>query len=135
MFLQKTLEYLSGKSLETIVQEEIFRPLHMENSSFVWRASFASNAATGHDKAGCPTAIYKFAEPYAAFSLLTSASDYNRFLQALPIGWGLKPATAQLLLTPVNAANRCIVPASPTDASIAWACGIGLAATSQGPAL
>jgi hypothetical protein len=50
-------------------------------------------------------------------------------------GRGLKPATARLLTTPANAADRCGRPASAADPAIAWACGVGLAATSQGPAL
>ena len=132
---ENPLEHLTGKSIETIAQEEVFRPLHMTSSSFIWPARFAATAATGHDKAGQPTEIKRFAEPYAAYSLLTTAADYNRFLQALLAGRGLKPATARLLLAPTNAANRCGIPSNPADASIAWACGVGLATTSHGPAI
>lgn len=135
VFLQKALEQITHKSFETIAQEEVFRPLHMENSSFIWQPRFAANASTGHDKTSQPTEIKRFAEPYAAYSLLSTAIDYNRFLQALVVGQGLKPATARLLLTPANAANRCGTPPNPADASIAWACGVGLATTSHGPAI
>ena len=135
VFLQKTLEHLTGKSFEVLAQEEIFRPLHLPNSSFVWQAKFAATACFGHDDKGQPTDIKRFAAPYAAYSLLTNAADYNRFLQALLIGQGLKPATARLLHTPANAANRFGTAASPADPAIAWACGLGLAATSHGPAL
>lgn len=135
VFLQKTLEHITGKSIETIAREEVFRPLHMASSSFVWQARFAATAATGHDKTGHPTEIKRFVEPYAAYSLLTTAADYNRFLQALLAGRGLKPATARLLLTPANAANRCGTPPNLADAFIAWACGLGLATTSHGPAI
>ena len=107
----------------------------MANSSFIWQARFAATASTGHDRTGQPTEIKRFTEPYAAYSLLTTAPDYNRFLQALVLGRGLRPATAGLLLTPANAANRCGTPPNPADASIAWACGVGLATTSHGPAI
>ena len=50
------------------------------------------------------------------------------------MGRGLKPTTARLLIVPANAANRCATPARSADPSIAWACGVGLAATSRGPA-
>ncbi len=135
VFLQKTLERITGKSFEALAREEVFRPLQMKNSSFVWRDQFAATACFGHDEKGRPTEIKKFAEPYGAFSLLTNATDYHRFLQALLAGQGLKPATARLLRMPANAANRCSTPASPADPAIAWACGVGLARTSHGPAL
>lgn len=134
VFLQKTLEHLTGQSFEALAQEEVFGPLGMRNSSFIWRDKFAATVCFGHDETGRPTKIEKFAEPYGAFSLLTNAADYNRFLQAVATGRGLKPATARLLTTPANAANRCGTPPGPADAAIAWACGVGLAATSRGRA-
>ncbi len=135
VWLQKTLEHLTGKSFEVLAQEEVFRPLGLKNSSFVWQDRFTAVAATGHDDKGKPTAIKKFAAPYGAFSLLTTATDYGLFLQALLAGRGLKPATARLLTTPATTADRCGTPASAADPAIAWACGVGLVATSQGPAL
>jgi len=135
VWLQKTLEHLTGKSWEVLAQEEVFRPLGLKNSSFVWQARFAAVAASGHDAKGKPTEVRKFAAPYGAYSLLTTATDYGLFLQALVAGRGLKPATARLLITPANAADRCGTPASAADPAIAWACGLGLATTSQGPAL
>jgi CubicO group peptidase (beta-lactamase class C family) len=135
VFLQKTLEHLTGKSFEVLAQEEVFRPLGMKNSSFVWQDQFAAVAATGHDDKSKPTASTKFAAPYGAYSLLTTATDYSRFLQAIMVGKGLAPATARLLTTPATTADRCGTPASAADPAIAWACGVGLVATSQGPAL
>ncbi|TGE08425.1 serine hydrolase domain-containing protein [Hymenobacter fodinae] len=135
VFLQKTLEHLTGKSLNQLAQQEVFGPLKMKNSSFTWQPRFDQNAAFGHDKAGSPTDIKRFTEPNGGFSLLTTAADYSRFLQALMRGKGLKPATAKLLSTPANAATRCTTPLTPTDANIAWACGVGLATTTHGPAL
>ena len=135
VWLQKTLEHLTGKSFEVLAQEEVFRPLGMKNSSFVWQDRFGASAATGHDDKSNPTAIKKFAAPYGAFSLLTTATDYGHFLQAIMVGRGLKPATARLLTTPATTADRCGTPASAADPAVAWACGLGLVATSQGPAL
>jgi CubicO group peptidase (beta-lactamase class C family) len=135
VWLQKTLEHLTGKSWEVLAEEEVFRPLGLKNSSFVWQPRFAAVAATGHDDKGKPTEVRKFAASYGAYSLLTTATDYGLFLQAFAAGRGLKPATARLLTIPANAADRCGTPASPADPAIAWACGVGLATTSQGPAL
>ncbi|RYU82853.1 serine hydrolase domain-containing protein [Hymenobacter persicinus] len=134
-FLQKTLEHITGESWEVLARQQVFGPLKMTNSSFVWQPRFAANAATGHDKAGKPTEIRQFQEANAGFSLLTTAADYRRFVQALATGTGLTPATARLLTTAANAANRCGHAPTPTDARIAWACGVGLVNTSRGPAL
>ncbi|HEX8657276.1 MAG TPA: serine hydrolase domain-containing protein, partial [Hymenobacter sp.] len=129
---QKTLEHLTGKSFETLAKEETFGPLRMTHSSFVWSEPLAANVASGHDGHGQPTPITHFPAAYGAFSLLSTAADYSRFLQALMTGRKLKPATAQLLLVPANEALRCGQPASPADPFIAWACGVGLATTSRG---
>jgi len=131
-FLQKTLEHLTHKSFETLAQEEIFRPLGLRHSTFQWQASLAAQAASGHDDQSRPQPISHFAAPYGAFSLLTTAADYSHFLQALLRGQGLKPATARLLLTPLGQARRCDHAATPTDAAIAWAAGVGLATTRRG---
>ena len=130
--LQKTLEHLTGKSLEMLAREEVFGPLRMTHSSFVWQEKFAANAASGHDGQGKPTPITHYPAAYGAYSLLSTAADYSRFLQAVMTGQGLKPATAQLLRTPINEARRCGQPATATDPFIAWACGVGLATTSRG---
>ncbi|KUG07224.1 hypothetical protein ASU33_12685 [Solirubrum puertoriconensis] len=135
VWLQKTLEHVTGKSLQVLAQEEVFGPLRMKNSSFVWREAFARDASFGHDASGKPTEVRKFNAPNAGFSLLTTASDYSRFVQALMVGQGLKPATAQLLATTANPANRCGLGPTPTDPYISWAHGVGLANTSAGTAL
>ncbi|MBX0290357.1 beta-lactamase family protein [Hymenobacter sp. HSC-4F20] len=135
VFLQKTLEQLTGKPLPLLVQDEVVGPLHLPNSSFVWRPDFAATAASGHDGAGQPTAVQRFEQANAGFSLLSTAADYNVFLQAVLAGTGLKPATRALLLEPQCSAERRATPARPPDPSIAWACGVGLARTSRGRAL
>ena len=132
VFLQKTLEHLTGKSFEALAREEVFRPLGMAHSSFVWQQKFATNAAAGHDDQSKPTPIAHYPAGYGAYSLFSTAADYSRVLRAVMTGRGLKPATAQLLLTPANEARRYGQPATAADPFIAWACGVGLATTSRG---
>ncbi|HEX8507071.1 MAG TPA: serine hydrolase domain-containing protein [Hymenobacter sp.] len=132
VLLQKTLEQLTGKSFGALAQEEVFKPLQMTHSSFVWRNELAANAASGHDGQGQPVPISHFPAAYGAYSLLSTAADYSLFLQALMKGRKLKPATARLLLTAANEAERYGKPTTATDPFIAWAYGVGLATTSQG---
>ncbi|UYZ64694.1 serine hydrolase domain-containing protein [Hymenobacter weizhouensis] len=135
VLLQQTLEHLTGKSWEALAQQEVFGPLGMRGSSFEWQARFAQNASFGHDKTGKPTEIRRFTPANAGFTLLTTAADYSRFVQALLMGTGLSAASRALLTTPLTAADRCRRPTRPTDPFIAWAAGVGLATTSRGPAL
>lgn len=132
VFLQKTLEHLTGKSFTVLVQEEVFKPLGLKNSSFSWRPAFEATVCAGHDAQGQPAPVQRFTEPYGAYSLYTTAADYSRFLQAIMTGRGLQPATARLLTTPASPADRCGHATTATDAAIAWACGVGLATTSRG---
>lgn len=135
VLLQRALEQVSGQPFEVLARREVFRPLGMRRSSFVWQSRFAADASAGHDGQGQPTPPRHFAEAYGAYSLLTTAPDYSCFLQAVAAGRGLQPATARLLTTPATPADRCGHPATAADAAVAWACGVGLAATSRGPAL
>jgi len=132
VWLQKTLEHLTGQPLEQLAQQEVFGPLHLAHSSFVWHPQLAAGAATGHDEQGHPVAITHFAEAYGAFSLLSTATDYSRFLRVLMAGQGLRPRTALLQRTAANEAQRCGQPATASDPFIAWATGVGLATTAQG---
>ena len=132
VWLQKTLEHLTGKSFETLVREEVFKPLGMKHSSFAWQEKFGANAASGHDGQSQPVAISHYPAAYGAFTLFSTAADYSRFLRVIMTGKGLKPATALLLRTPANEAQRFGHPITATDPYIAWACGVGLATTSRG---
>ena len=55
----------------------------MEHSSYVWRGEFEANVAFPHDPEGTSQPNRHVSEPNAAYSLLTTASDYARFLAAL----------------------------------------------------
>ena len=45
VFLQKAIERVTGRSLEALARREVFQPLGMTRSSFVWQERFAGNAA------------------------------------------------------------------------------------------
>ena len=134
VWLQKTLEHLTGQSLETLAQQEVFGPLRMASSHFTWQPAYGPVAAVGHDAQSQPTQGAPFTQSYAAYSLRTTATDYSRFVQAIMTGKGLKANTARLLTAAASPANRCGQPTTAADPAIAWACGVGLAATSRGPA-
>ncbi|NHJ48587.1 MAG: serine hydrolase [Asgard group archaeon] len=82
MYLQKTLETIYGKSLEVLSQEKLFRPMGLENVSFIWRNDIEKLSATGYLKDGT-IRKWKPLEASAAGSLHMSATNYAHFVLSL----------------------------------------------------
>jgi CubicO group peptidase (beta-lactamase class C family) len=104
VFLQKTLERVTGRSLDELARREVFEPLGMTRSSYIWQERFAGNAAYAKNWLWqvAPANRYTEAEANAAASLLTTATDYARFVAAVLTGRGLSPAMWNEYLTPVR---------------------------------
>ena len=83
VYLQVVLEKLSGKGLETLAQEIIFKPLKMNHTSYSWQASFEDNFAFGHAASGKTYKKDTDNEPRGASTLETTAADYALFLEAV----------------------------------------------------
>jgi CubicO group peptidase (beta-lactamase class C family) len=129
-FLQRAVEEITGKPLNDVMQEEVFTPLGMKHSSYIWNPYMDAAAAKGLtsiDKS-------KHGDANAAFSLTTNAQDFNIFLQALLSGKGLKPATHRMMLEKGSAANRYDEKELPADAHIDWGLGVGLQKNEKGNA-
>lgn len=100
-YLRHIVEYLTGNSIDSVVERYVFRPLKMERSSLSWRDEYVLNGAAGHDQYGNSTgSIERFQEPTAQASLYTTANDYGRFLAALMRGEGLDESTYSSMITP-----------------------------------
>ena len=97
VFLQKTIERVTGRSLDELARREVFEPLGMTRSSYVWQERFAGNAAYAKNWLWqvAPANRYTQAEANAAASLLTTATDYAQFVAAVLTGRGLSPAMWQ----------------------------------------
>ena len=102
VYLQKAIERATGHSLEALARREVFEPLGMTRSSYAWQERFEGNAASAKDWLWRAAPIDRWVEPNAAYTLLTTAPDYARFVAAVLTGRGLSPATWQAFLTPVR---------------------------------
>ena len=102
VYLQKAIERATGHSLEALARREVFEPLGMTRSSYTWQERFEGNAASAKDWLWRAAPIDRWVEPNAAYTLLTTAPDYARFVAAVLTGRGLSPATWQAFLTPVR---------------------------------
>lgn len=83
VYLQVVLEKLTGKGLEELAQEIVFKPLQMKNSSYEWQKRFEKDFANGHKKNGETYGKDIDNEPRAGSTLETTASDYIKFLTAV----------------------------------------------------
>ncbi|MEO6977945.1 MAG: serine hydrolase [Mucilaginibacter sp.] len=131
VFLQRTVEKITGKNLNELVNEEVFVPLKMNSSSYEWTNKFDTVSAFGNSA----QQVKRHTDQNAAYSLLTNAHDYALFLQALVNGTGLKPETQQLMIekaTPGNWFDH-----EPIEATnhIWWGMGVGIQENEKGKAI
>jgi len=98
--LQMVVEIITGRHLEDLAQEKIFKPLGMGRTSFLWQPSFEANYAVGHDMNNDPLAKDKRTEANAAGSMETTIADYTRFVAGVMQGKGLSQKSKQQMLSP-----------------------------------
>ena len=106
VYLQKVIEHETGHSLEELARREVFQPLGMARSSFVWQERFAGNAAYARNWLWKVDPITQSPDANAAASLLTTATDYAQFVAAVLNGTGLSPEIRENFLTPARESDR-----------------------------
>ena len=79
-YLQRVIEKLTGKSLEETARENLFSPIGMNNSSFVWTNQIDSLISCGHDTSGNFLTKSKYVHSNSAYTLYISAEDYAKFI-------------------------------------------------------
>jgi CubicO group peptidase (beta-lactamase class C family) len=80
--LQFVIEQITGRGLEDMAQEKIFKPLDMKMTSYVWQKRFENNYCNGHTVNQEPLPKDKEDEAGAAGSMETTPEDYSKFLTA-----------------------------------------------------
>jgi len=130
--LQFVLEQMTGKNLNQLAKENIFEPLGMMNSSFIWERRFNGNFAVNLSTGLCRLIERTKHAPKAAASLLTNTNDYAKFLLAIMNGQGLKPETIDHMLEPqVDITSKSLHAPQGSDPEIyksiklAWSLGWG----------
>lgn len=99
-FLQETLEHITNKSFQQIVEEEVLIPLKMQKSNIAWNDTLTNSTAYGHYTYNNPRKLGTYRKSNAAYTLYTTATDYLSFVQkALIKGEGLSEATHKLMLS------------------------------------
>ncbi len=108
LYLQRTVESLAGQPLHQLWEEEMFRPLGLQLSSYVWRDDWG-NVATGHGTSS--TGGNRFPRAFSAFSLHTTAGEYAQIVAAM--------------MRDGRAVNM-FLPAITIEDDLAWGLGFGL---------
>lgn len=125
VYLAQVIESVTGLSFDEVVRREVFEPLGMTRSSYLWQDRFEDDAAVGHDNLGRARPLFRAEEANAAASLLTTAGDYGRFLAAVLSGRGLAPATRAEIFLPHTRADVSWAREEANDA-VRWGLGWGL---------
>ncbi len=97
-YLGKVVAHLTGKNLETVVQEEVFSPMGIENSFFVWNDYLGQHKATGYFSGQSPARVYKPLVAHMAGSLHSEAMDFAKFMIGIMNERGLSDAGMHELL-------------------------------------
>jgi CubicO group peptidase (beta-lactamase class C family) len=80
VLLQRAVEAIIGEPLDRFMTAQVFKPMAMDHSDYVWNERIAQNLLPGTKANGAPRATRDLTKPIAAFSLYTSAADYGKFL-------------------------------------------------------
>jgi CubicO group peptidase (beta-lactamase class C family) len=133
VYLQRTLEKKTGLPLNEIVAREVFDPLGMHSSSFVWTDAYDSLSATPHDLLGQATRKGRPDDANGAASLHTTAREYALFIAAVLRGEGLSPELAAEMIAPhVQVGERGDEAA---EEYLFWGLGIGVQEGERGRAV
>lgn len=98
--LQFVVETITKKSLEELALERVFKPLGMQRTSYIWQSRFEDNYAVGHDIFESTINYERMTEAIGGGSLLTTISDYAKFIEAIMQGKGLDKDILQEMLSP-----------------------------------
>ncbi|MFD1164238.1 serine hydrolase domain-containing protein [Sphingobacterium daejeonense] len=106
-FLQETMEHITGKTFQQLVEEEVLLPFKMKNSAIVWQEGMEQNAAFGHYESISPRKLGMYRKSNAAYTLYTTAADYSQFIKKYIFeGFGLKKKTHELALKRISEAKK-----------------------------
>jgi len=125
VYLQKVVEALTGKPINTFMEEQVLIPLGMTQSGFVWKPAFDAQTALPHEASGKVEAKGKPGQANMAYSLHTTAEDYARFLLAILTAKGLKAVIIDQMLSPQTQLPTRFSGDSLSP-SLSWGLGFGL---------
>ena len=99
-YLRQALEAKLQQPLEALAEELLFQPLGMQNTHFYWSEQVRRQTYAGeHDEGGGLLPLKEHDQTNAAANLLTTVTDYGKFLAHVLAGAGLSKELHQQFLT------------------------------------
>ncbi len=83
IYLQSVVEGITQQLLNDYMTHNVFTPLRMTNSSYIWQKAYEFSAAKGHDRDGNPQPLSRPRQAVSAGSLRTTVIDFAKFLIAM----------------------------------------------------
>lgn len=128
IYLQTVIEHIMHRPLNKLARTYVFDPLGMQNSSFIWQSETEAFMAHGHNEEGKVFDFRKQSHAGAAYSLLTTTTDYAKFVIALLKGTGLSQEQHKDMLRAHISTGYGAV------GTFSWGLGLGLQETPKGTA-
>jgi CubicO group peptidase (beta-lactamase class C family) len=123
VYLQRAVAELTGMNTQEFIIREVFEPLAMTSSSYVWRDDYDTISASPHDFLGEPGEKQKPTRANAAASLHTTARDFALFVAEILNPQHANPETIDTMLTPQV----------EVEGGVRWALGWGVEPTADPP--
>lgn len=98
--LQLVEEEITNKTVEDLAIEKVFNPIGMKRTGFIWHKEFDDNFAIGHLENGALNSKKKRTTPVASGSLVTTISDYSKFIETVMQQKGLDKKMYSEMLSP-----------------------------------
>jgi CubicO group peptidase (beta-lactamase class C family) len=139
---QMTVETVTKKSVNELMNEHVFQPLGMTPSSMVWERRFEDDYANGYDEKGESRGPERRLNGDASGSMQTTLSDYARFVEAVLSGAYLDRESRELMLSPqIQIMSKHEFPSLSTETTtenraihLSYGIGWGLYSTRYGKA-
>lgn len=128
-FLQRAVEAIKGKDIQSIAKEYVFEPLDMPLSSYEWIPEFEGITTASVRRNGESQGVRQFPRQNVAYTLRTCAEDYSKFIRAIMEGKLLSEKSHALMITPCSGPATQFPPkVRPVDEkkTIFWGLGLGI---------
>jgi CubicO group peptidase (beta-lactamase class C family) len=120
LYLQKVIEKITGKHLNELASELVFKPLKMADSSFVWQDKYRERISISYDDNGDAFRSREKPETgYSAWSLFTTTKDYARFVMHIINSSQVQGSVAETMMKPEVGVAK----------NVKWGAGWGLQET------
>ena len=117
--LQLVEEELSGRNIEELAIEKIFKPFGMNRTGFIWHDRFDSNYAIGHLENDALNLKKKRTRPVASGSMVTTITDYSRFIENVMQCKGLNKNLWEEMISPqIKISSKYQFPTITDDSTI-----------------